>query len=385
MLSNFGISQPKTSATDSLSGYITLNIDVTTLKDTAGIFKVRFGGETVFPLIKDGRITVKHYLKEPRRAYLTFYPRDSINVDPNRSTDNIVARYNDYYTFFSHPGNFKITVNNFINASRIENPSQYQKDYENMELELRKFEEKFWQLNADKYVKLQSVTGNVKDSLSMEMQNLSTEAYRKYYDNVVLTYIKTHPDSPTALHLLEEYSYKYVVNYDALELLYNNFTDRIKSLPSARTVYNTVDRNNFQSNLIGKIAPDFSLKDVAGKDVALKSFRGNVTLIEFWASWCGPCRANNPGLVKVYQKFKAKGFKILGVSLDHKKDDWLNAIKEDGLKWTHVSDLKFWNGEVSKMYHVTAIPINYLIDKDGKVLAKNLNEKALEQQLERLL
>ncbi|MCC8409730.1 TlpA family protein disulfide reductase [Mucilaginibacter sp. UR6-1] len=385
LLSNFGFSQPKTGAADSLSGYITLNIDVATLKDTAGVFKVRFGGETVFPVIKDGRLTVKHYLKEPRRAYLTFYPRDSIKVDPNRSTDNIVVRYNDYYTFFSHPGNFNITVNNFINTSRIENPSQYQKDYANMELKLSKFQENFWQLNADKYAKLRSATGKLKDSLSVVMQNMSTEAYRKHYDDVVLPYIKSHPDSPTALHLLEEYSYTFVVNYDALELLYNNFTDRIKALPSAHFVYNAIDRHQFQTNLLGKVAPDFSLKDVAGKEVVLKSFRGNVTLIEFWASWCGPCRANNPGLVKVYNKFKAKGFKILGISLDRKKDDWLKAIKTDGLTWTHVSDLKFWNGDVSKMYHVTAIPINYLIDKDGKVLAKNLNEKALEEQLAKLL
>ncbi|MBE9585473.1 TlpA family protein disulfide reductase [Mucilaginibacter sp. JRF] len=378
-------SQSKAGATDSLSGFITLNIDVTTLQDTAGVFKVRFGGETLFPEIKNNRLTVKHYLKEPRRAYLTFYPRDSIKKDPNRSTDNIIVMYNDYYTFFSHPGEFNITVNNFINKSRIENASQYQKDYDNMELLLNQFQENFGRQNSGKYLQLRSATGKLKDSLSVLMQNLATEAYRKHYDDVVLPYIKTHADSPTALHLLQEYSYTFFVNYDALELLYNNFTDRIKALPSARLVYNAIDRHQFQSNLIGKVAPDFSLKDVAGKEVALKSFRGNVTLMGFWASWCGPCRANNPGLVKVYNKFKAKGFKILGISLDHKKDDWLNAIQKDGLTWTHVSDLKFWNGDVSKMYHISAVPTNYLIDKDGKVLAKNLDEKALEQQLAKLL
>lgn len=378
-------SQSKASSTDSLSGFIILNIDVTTLKDTAGVFKVRFGGETLFPEIKNNRLTVKYYLKEPRRAYLTFYPRDSIKKDPNRSTDNIVVRYNDYYTFFSHPGNFNITVNDFINNSRIDNASQYQKDYDDMELQLKQFQENYWRQNADKFAQLQSATGKLKDSLSVVMQNKSTEAYRKHYDDVVLAYIKSHPDSPTALHLLEQYSYTFFVNYDALSLLYNNLTDRIRALPSARLVYNAIDRNQFQSNLIGKVAPDFSLKDVAGKEVALKSFRGNVTLMEFWASWCGPCRANNPGLVKVYNKYKTKGFKILGISLDHTKDDWLNAIKKDGLTWTHVSDLKFWNGDVSKMYHISAVPTNYLIDKDGKVLAKNLDEKALEEQLAKLL
>lgn len=385
MLGNFGFSQPKINTSDSLSGYITLNIDVTTLKDTAGIIKVRLDGETFFPTIKNNQLTVKHYIREPGLGYLTFYPRDSINVDPNRSTDNIRIRYNDYYTFFAHPGNFDLTVNNFITTSRIENPSQYQKDYEDMELQLNKFQEKLWQQNSIRFIQLQTATGKLRDSLLLVKQNTSTEAYQKHYDDVVLPYIKMHPDSPTALHLLEKYSYTLFVNYDALSLLYNKLTNRIRNLPSARRVYNAIDRNKFQSNLMGKVAPDFSLKDVTGKEVALKSFRGNVTLMEFWASWCGPCRANNPGLVKVYNKYKTKGFKILGISLDHKKGNWLNAIKKDGLTWTHVSDLKFWNGEVSKLYHITAVPTNYLIDKDGKVLGKNLSDKALDEMLTKLL
>ncbi len=385
LLCSIGFAKPRTIDTDSLSGNITLTIDVSTLQDTAGVFKVRFGGDTFFPQIKDNKLIVNAHLAEPRRAYLTFYPRDSVNKDPNRSTDYIVARYNDYYTFFAHPGSFNIKVDNFIRNSQIVNASPYQKEYFDLEKKYWEFQTNYGKQHYSDYAKLNAATGKVKDSLIAVMQNIGTEAYRKHYDDVVLPFIKNHPDSPVALQQLEEYSYMLIVNYDDMESLYNNLTDRIKALPIARIVYNTIDRNKFATNLIGKPAPDFSIPDVAGKNISLKSFKGNVTLLEFWASWCGPCRANNPGLVRVYDKFKAKGFKVIGVSLDSKKDDWLAAIKTDKLTWTHVSELNSWNGKVSKTYHISAVPTNYLIGKDGKVLAQNLDEKELNEQLAKLL
>lgn len=129
---------------------------------------------------------------------------------------------------------------------------------------------------------------------------------------------------------------------------------------------------------VGAKAPDFEASDVDGKTVRLSDFRGKYTLLDFWASWCGPCRQENPNIVQQYKTYKDKGFTVLGVSLDNSREDWLRGIKEDGLTWTHVSDLQRWNSEPAQLYKVTAIPASFLIGPEGDIVAKNLRGAALE-------
>lgn len=137
---------------------------------------------------------------------------------------------------------------------------------------------------------------------------------------------------------------------------------------------------------IGEMAPDIAMEDRTGKIMKLSSLRGKVVLLDFWASWCGPCRHENPNVVKAYKRFEPKGFTIFSVSLDQNKDKWLAAIEKDGLMWeNHVSDLKGWGSAGSALYKVSGIPATFLLDKNGKIVAKNLRGQALEDKLLELL
>lgn len=136
---------------------------------------------------------------------------------------------------------------------------------------------------------------------------------------------------------------------------------------------------------IGQLAPEIALANPNGQIVKLSSLRGKYVLIDFWAKWCGPCRRENPNVVKAYQRFKDKGFEVFGVSLDRTKEDWLKAIAEDGLTWTHVSDLKYFESQAARDYNINAIPFSILLDKTGKIIAKNLRGSALEKKLEEVV
>ncbi len=172
-------------------------------------------------------------------------------------------------------------------------------------------------------------------------------------------------------------------DFATYESLAQRFEKENPNSPHAKSLIGRVTRIKGVS--VGAPAPEISLNDTTGTPVPLSSLRGKYVLIDFWASWCGPCRAENPNVVRMYNKFKDKGFAIYSVSLDQAKANWTKAIRNDNLTWTHVSDLKFWQSAAAQQYGVQAIPATFLLDKDGKIIAKNLRGDALEQKLDEVL
>lgn len=136
---------------------------------------------------------------------------------------------------------------------------------------------------------------------------------------------------------------------------------------------------------IGEKAPEFSGPNPNGETIALKDVLGKVTLVDFWAAWCKPCRAENPNIVAVYEKYHDKGFNVLGVSLDRTEAAWKKAIEDDGLEWHHISNLAYFEDAIAKMYNVNAIPAAFLLDENGVIIAKNLRGPALEEKVSEVL
>lgn len=177
------------------------------------------------------------------------------------------------------------------------------------------------------------------------------------------------------------------LNQDKYETVLLKYAEDIKNkFPGSPAVQSFINRmDKLRALSVGHVAPDFEMPSVEGKNVKLSDFRGQYVLVDFWASWCAPCREENPNLVKQYHAFKDKGFTIFGVSLDRDRNEWLDAIKADKLAWTHVSELKQWDSNVVKQYSIEGIPTSYLLDKEGRIIAKNLRGSDLEAFLTKTL
>jgi len=211
---------------------------------------------------------------------------------------------------------------------------------------------------------------NKLDSLETEMTNLQKN------------FVKNNPHSYITPSIITSLSYE--MEADEIESMIDGLDTALTALPQIKTLKERVAVMKAVS--IGKKAPDFTLSDVNGNPVALSSKIGpKLLLIDFWASWCEPCRQENPNVVKVYNEFHKKGFDVVGVSLDHVKDAWIKAIADDKLTWTHLSDLQWWNSAAAKLYAVNSIPANFLLDETGTIIGKNLRGEALHNKVSEVL
>ena len=198
-----------------------------------------------------------------------------------------------------------------------------------------------------------------------------------------LNFLKENPNSFISLLIMERVLNSGAQGPDVLAPIFEAFADNLKQMEQGQNIKEKLTELNKLS--VGAVAPDFTAPTVEGDSLTLSQAKGKVTLIDFWAAWCKPCRAENPNVVALYNDYHDKGLNIVGVSLDRKEEDWKKAIEDDGLTWNHVSHLKFWQDPVAQLYNIRAIPATYLIDADGKIIAKNLRGEELRAKVAEIL
>jgi peroxiredoxin len=218
------------------------------------------------------------------------------------------------------------------------------------------------------------------DSATMAALEKENDRLHGEADAVYAAFARQHPASPLSLYALQQYASR-DMDPGKLQPIFDSLDGSVKGSKQGKAFGERLEIA--QKTAIGMPAPDFTQNDTAGKPITLSSYRGKYVLLDFWASWCRPCRAENPNLVDAYTRYHPKGFVILSVSLDRSvdRDQWLAAIHKDHLAWTQVSDLQLWNNAVAKEYGINSIPQNFLIDPDGRIIGKTLRGEALEKRL----
>lgn len=220
-----------------------------------------------------------------------------------------------------------------------------------------------------------------KDSGFIKAMRGVMEVSQAGYDSVSRSFITSHPGSYIALQTFASLETGYNFNPDTAAARFSRFSPELQQSDLGKKIAALIEKGKQTST--GETAMDFEQQDSTGKTVKLSDYRGRYVLVDFWASWCKPCRAENPNLLAAYNKFKDKNFTILGVSLDEEngRKAWLGAVKHDGLPWTQISDLQGFKSKAAVLYGIEAIPANFLIDPNGKIIAKNLRGPDLDKKL----
>lgn len=222
-----------------------------------------------------------------------------------------------------------------------------------------------------------------RDTAAVEALRIEYLELQEKAKSFELDFVRENPDALITALILEKIASMKSLPFKEVDSLYDALSPEVKASRPGQRMKKELDKS--RATAIGTKAPAFSGPTPDGQSLALNEVKGKLTLVDFWAAWCKPCRMENPNIVSVYEKYKDKGFNVVGVSLDRKKEDWLGAIESDGLDWNHVSNLEYFRDPIAELYNVNAIPAAFLLDENGVIVAKDLRGSALEETVARLL
>lgn len=322
--------------------------------------------------IVNGSCIFTGLLQEPAEAIL--FLRKAV---PDSAKPYVFSMKNSL-PFYLAPGKTIIMAVDSLKKAPYQNNSVYVTEYDQFTKTVKAYNEKYLKplyILLPQYKQDTIQHQQVVDQIDSLNRILNETIYKKF--------VKNHPGSPVSLLAFSKYA-GYIMN-DTLETLFRTLSLNIQHLPSAVRFEEMFKK--MHAIAPGKPAPDFTLPDVNGNMVSLSSFRGKYVLLDFWASWCHPCRQENPNVVAAYKSFVNKNFEVLSISLDKEsgRQAWLNAIQKDGLLWTNICDVKQENTGPVRLYGIQAIPQNFLIGPDGKIVAINLHGESLQKKLQEVL
>lgn len=324
-------------------------------------------------VLKKGRFAFTGKVASPAQAYITLQ---------HDQVERPKSARKDVLSFYIENSNITVTSKKDSIASAIVKGSVTNNDDEVLHALQRPIRK-----TADSVMKVynsltptQRKDTNVTKALSTVARSGQAE-----FDSVNRAFIASHLNSYIALLTFQQVELAHNFNPDTAAVKFANFPARLRASATGKKIASIIETGKKTNT--GVFAMDFTETDTAGKTVKLSDFRGQYVLVDFWASWCKPCRAENPNLLKAYNKYKGKNFTILGVSLDDEKGRraWLGAVKQDSLPWTQVSELKGFRAKSAVLYGVSAIPTNFLVDPNGKIIGRNLRGEDLAEKLSALI
>lgn len=309
-------------------------------------------------MIEDGSFSFSGIIDSPRFTFLQLEGRS------------------EYIGFFLEAGEIRIVLNQHQITQPTVSGSQSHLIFQTFMDDMSNFDN----LQSGLYNEYLEAQKENNTELMNELERQS-DSVGQLKSDYILRYINDNTNSPVAAFIALRNLY--MLSLEELEAISSKISPEISQSSYVIDLNERIIR--LRSVQVGKPAPDFTMNDSVGNPVALSSLFGKYLLVDFWASWCGPCRKENPNIVAAYLKYKDKGFNVLGVSLDRNRDAWIKAIYDDNLNWHHVSDLAGWSNEAAALYAVNSIPSSVLLDPAGNIIARNLKEKGLHEKLEELL